>query len=1279
MPVIISCCSLLALSFLLVPNQAIAHTLSFKYVSTAKQSITTPANIETSPTSFPDSTFFITAITNGGNALDWGDWDNDGDLDLALASNYTLKIYENDAGVLTIDELSGYGLEIDLDSSAADLQWGDWDGDGDLDLAIAGNSFLGDGYSYVYENDNGQNLYLDPANNWGWQTSDLKSSQAVAWGDYDNDGDLDLALATGRGGNAQYNELYENIGTTLSLTWQSPNTDIARDLAWGDYDNDGDLDLIISTIGGDNMNHLYENVNGTLLNELGFGWSGTSLSTYSVDWGDWNDDGYLDLAFGAYAETYIYTNNTVNSFDLSYQSTHSPNTSYAVSWGDWDNDGDLDLATAGNRFQRIIENDAYATFEFDTLNNWGWEETIVHTVNDIKWADWDNDGNLDLTIADTNRNVILGNHSGLPIDQAITFTHPLSNPQDLAWGDWDNDGDLDVVVATGNGYPLQLWENDNGTLKLDPSNNWGWESTETVTNTAVAWGDWDNDNDLDLAVGNGDNTPNYVYENDGGTLQLNQTSLHGWISPNSYDTSQIAWGDYDNDGDLDLAVANRNGPNIIYQNNNNNSTLSPLDEIAWQSTYISATTDISWGDYDNDGDLDLTIANFDSYNLIYENENGTLNLDPDNGIGWRSPYAFPTNALAWGDWDGDGDLDLAVGNDGALSYIFENIAGNLQVSIANNIGWASATNLNAHDIVWFDWDGDGDLDLQTAGGDLINAKSYFFENINQSDQFLYTISDLPVNDLAWGDLDQDGDLDWGAVGPSNSFIHLNNSRPNNNVQDLARIHVSQPANTPSAYGFATANFITTTIVPLTYTLNGNIAGHIQVEFSPNGGGEWFTAVPAAGSIINNPATGVPHPFYWDTFASGFFGQSDNMIVRFTVYPQPATVTSNGTYDYYLPRDTKWTYHSAQTTPFRIRGTQIQVYGTHLTPDAYWNMDTIIGTGAVANQIEGLPEATFVGSPTILSATAPTDFTNQYAISFTTVTSDGLAVANHPVINSASNYPYRTISLWFKANNPNGPTQILWEDGGAVKGFNMYIENNHLYIGGWGDFGWSGTWHNTTIEANRWYHAALVLDGPQRLFSAYLNGQLIGRETNATDIGNHPGGIGIGYMNGDTRLHTGNATGTGLYYTGLIDEVRLFNSSFTDDQIRQLYTAGVAATGAVKNAIVYRIPSGQSVGGKIMGNDLGEPFTTNGNGYLSGNGTIGVGDQLIALYPITTSAKYDVYYTSASPTTIGLNAHTVQAGGTQRLTVSPNNPLILYHLNISLEWDARQDGSYLQEL
>ncbi len=232
-----------------------------------------------------------------------------------------------------------------------------------------------------------------------------------------------------------------------------------------------------------------------------------------------------------------------------------------------------------------------------------------------------------------------------------------------AWGDCDNDGDLDLAIAGDN--ITKVYAN-NGSGSFTEITN---PSLIGVHRCSLAWGDCDNDGDLDLAVaGRLGPDATKVYANDGAGGFSVLASLTG------VNNCSLAWGDCDNDGDLDLAVAGATSVTIpfdpvtrVYENDGAGG-FSVLDRLT-----VESGRSLAWGDCDNDGDLDLAVAGLedgDRVTRVYANDGagGFTVLDDLTGVYFCS--------LAWGDCDNDGDLDLAIaGQDGTLALtttVYEN-------------------------------------------------------------------------------------------------------------------------------------------------------------------------------------------------------------------------------------------------------------------------------------------------------------------------------------------------------------------------------------------------------------------------------------------------------------------------------------------------------------------------------------------------------------------------------------------------------------------------------
>jgi uncharacterized repeat protein (TIGR01451 family) len=788
--------------------------------------------------------------TDNTRSIAWGDWDGDGDLDLAAGNFGANRVYENTGGAL-----ASWWTSTDTDNTFS-VAWGDWDGDGDLDLA-AGNYGQA---NRVYENDG---LGFSTSLTSVWTSVDTDDTVSVAWGDRDGDGDLELAA-----GNAnQANRVYKNSGGALSSNWTSVDIDSTWSVAWGDWDGDGDLDLAAGNDG--QANRVYENV--------GFGlasaWTSADTdSTYSVAWGDRDGDGDLDLAAGNHGQANrVYDNDGLGqstSLTSIWTSIDTDNTR-GVAWGDWDGDGDLDLA-AGNYSQasRVYENTGGALASV-------WTSTDTDQTLGLAWGDWDGDGDLDLAVGNVGANRTYGNTGGA-LTSVWASTEEYNSTRTVAWGDWDGDGDLDLAAGSvGNVDRSRVYENSGGNLIS------AWTAAEGGQTRSLAWGDWDGDGDLDLAVGYWEEA-NRVYENTGGAL----SSV--WTSPDIDGTYSVAWGDWDGDGDLDLAAGNSGAPNRVYENDGLGLSTSLIS--VWTSVDIVGTYSVAWGDWDGDGDLDLAAGNWGYANRVYENTGGALSSV------WTSADTDYTHSVAWGDFDGDGDLDLAAGNfiDEA-NRVYENDGLGLPSSLTSV--WTSADTASyTTSVAWGDWDGDGDLDLAAGNWTDVNR---VYENTGGALASAWTSTDTDATiSVAWGDWDGDGDLDLAAGNQQRDGNRLYENGVVRQQEMLPETPVTpalptRPGVTDAGFFFSSAECVYSpvTVEYILTDAQSDSARSIVPEYSVVGGGSWQPATEGPGSDgteeLEADEHGWGHVFIWDALTDGV-KWADHVVFRISVPYQAST-------------------------------------------------------------------------------------------------------------------------------------------------------------------------------------------------------------------------------------------------------------------------------------------------------------------------------------------------------------------------------------------------------
>ncbi len=351
--------------------------------------------------------------------------------------------------------LSRYG-------SIASASWADYDNDNDYDLFLA--MMYDPDSSHLFRNDAGSFVEVTPSN-----MGTAATGIAGVWGDYDNDGDQDIYISRN---DSRANKLYRSDGGVFTDVSSSPLNDAhsSAGAAWVDYDTDGDLDLNLSQL--NSANKLFRNDGAGSFVDVTSGPLGDTLSTLMSVWADYDNDNDPDL----YVVNFNGPNKLLRNDGGAFTDVTPPvlavaSHSYAAEWGDFDNDGDPDLFVAvywSNLSDKLFRNDGGGVFTDVTpavMTSWDYTQGCA-------WADYDNDGDLDLYTANgaNEPNKLYRNNGAgnFVVAYAGALINPLSDPSCYSrggvWADYDKDGDLDMYLSNGYGSSCRsrLFRNEVG-------------------------------------------------------------------------------------------------------------------------------------------------------------------------------------------------------------------------------------------------------------------------------------------------------------------------------------------------------------------------------------------------------------------------------------------------------------------------------------------------------------------------------------------------------------------------------------------------------------------------------------------------------------------------------------------------------------------------------------------------------------------------------------------------------------------------------------------------
>lgn len=355
----------------------------------------------------------------------------------------------------------------------------------------------------------------------------------------------------------------------------------------------------------------------------------------------------------------------------------------------------------------------------------------------IKWADLDNDNDLDIIYsgftdgANEYFTKVYENSNGSFISRVTNL--PNIRNGSFVLGDFDGDDDLDILLSglSSAGNISVLYEN-NGLFAFSLK-----QSFPGLINTTVSWFDIDNDEDLDfLLAGVDDNsggpdpftTKMIVYENmNGGFNVLSDTNLPPCAQ------CSMDWADSNGDGKIDLIITGFQDDGIgrteLYLNNGDNTFTKDQSSIFKDL----ANGDVKWGDYDNDGDMDILLSGVmvdgNISTAVYQNTHGVLREVTNIQI-----YPVGENYLngtGWFDYNNDGLLDIVISGRGTSVVVLERIFKlykNNGDGIFHEVLEPNFNGISGNSVDFGDFDNDGDADISFTAQSGTGAKTGIFRN-----------------------------------------------------------------------------------------------------------------------------------------------------------------------------------------------------------------------------------------------------------------------------------------------------------------------------------------------------------------------------------------------------------------------------------------------------------------------------------------------------------------------------------------------------------------------
>ncbi|CAF0955106.1 unnamed protein product [Adineta ricciae] len=588
-------------------------------------------------------------------------------------------------------------------------------------------------------------------------TGALSQPADIVLSDVNKDGYPDIIVA---------NSGTSNVGVLLitftedfqsNLTFATGSAPHPSSVAVGDFNHDNQVDIVVANTGNNNIQVLYDYYQGSSSKELSYS-TGTDSNPQYVVVGDINHDNQLDIVVANYLDDtiHLFAGNSNGTFEtLMIMSLGSQVFPKALALGDFNHDEWLDIVVANEGADNLAVFLAYnyPTFTRTDMPVPGTTPSPFYVLT----ADFNLDNHSDIAVlnryADT-IGIYLGNGMGSFSDQITTNLVPSSSSTALLAIDFNKDGYMDLMVSNYQRETLGLFLGfGNGSFNVQ----YEWGSPQKLACRSIASGDFNEDGNIDILVANDDLNRVEIYFGNG---VQSVTKIVALSTGNLSTPSYVRVGDFNHDQHLDIAVADYGTMNVAVFLGFGNASFARL--VLYTTNGAIAPRVMAIGDLNNDGNIDIVVGDGDSYNIgiFFGSTNGTFSSIVTYAI-ISQPFISSINII---DLNNDNALDIVMtdwglsnNNLGTLAILYGHGNGQFAVLKTYIIGLNTEPSFAA----FADFNQDTRMDIVTANY-YSDSLSVLFRLSNEpfATATMYSTGNQSNPDsLAVGDMDNDANLD----------------------------------------------------------------------------------------------------------------------------------------------------------------------------------------------------------------------------------------------------------------------------------------------------------------------------------------------------------------------------------------------------------------------------------------------------------------------------------------------------------------------------------------